>query len=465
MILLLGGTGESGAVAQALAGAGYQVLVSSATDVPLYSGSHSNLFQRRGRLNEAAMAALVRQQRIRAIVDITHPYASEVRATATHVAERMQIPYLTYLRPESVNAQDCVLRVPTHEQAAHEAFSSGRPVLLTIGSKHVAPYVAEARRTNVPLVARVLDHPDSVQACRDAGLPEDCIVTGRGPFSIDQNRRLLRQFEIGVMVTKDSGDRGGVRQKLEAAHLENCSVIVVDRPLLPSDNTCTTLPDLITGLRRSLPAAPTVAALDLESVLVPEIWQTVASATGIERLSLTTRDIADYGALMRERIKLCRDNGLTLARLREIVGSMEPLPGAVEFVAWLRGRMLTVIVSDTYHELAGPVVEKLGCSLMVCNSLTVDKEGYIADHHAHHPRGKAGAIAHFQQLGFQTFAVGDSYNDLAMLQTANVGILLSPCPGLVEKAPDLPIAWNLDDLRMEIQKCLTQSLEPMPALS
>src|ERR1700678_1492197 len=106
MILLLGGTGESAAVAEAIAGAGYQVLVSAATDVPLYTGSHPNLFQRTGRLDEEGMAALVSRQHIRAIVDVTHPYASEVRATAAHVAERMHIPYLTYVRPKSVAPGD-----------------------------------------------------------------------------------------------------------------------------------------------------------------------------------------------------------------------------------------------------------------------------------------------------------------------------------------------------------------------
>ena len=120
-----------------------------------------------------------------------------------------------------------------------------------------------------------------------------------------------------------------------------------------------------------------MAAFDLESVFVPEIWQTVARSPA-SALALTTRDIADYSVLMSERIKLCRDNGLTLAKLRTIVGDMQPFPGAVELMAWVQERMLTVIVSDTYHELAGPVVEKLGCSLMVCKALTVDKQGYIA---------------------------------------------------------------------------------------
>jgi precorrin-6A/cobalt-precorrin-6A reductase len=456
MILLLGGTGESAAVAEGIAEAGYDVLVSAATDVPLNSGSHANLHRRSGRLNAEGMLELVRGQRIRAIVDVTHPYASEVRATAAHVAERMHIPYLTYVRPKSTCQGNGVRSVSTHEEAAQVAFAAGKPVLLTIGSKHVAPYVNEARRKNVLLAARVLDHADSVQACVAAGLPEDCIVTGRGPFTLEQNRVLLRQFEIAVMVTKDSGDRGGVREKLEAARLEGCEVVVVERPELPTTRACATLPDLISGLRLALAAFPVVAAFDLESVLVPEIWPTVAQVTGVQQLALTTRDIADYNLLMDQRIKLCRENGLSLAQLRKIVGAMQPLPGAVEFLAWVQARMLAVIVSDTYHELAGPVVEKLGCSLMVCNALTVDEQGYISGHRPHHVLGKAEAVQHFRGLGFQVLAVGDSYNDVEMLQTADVGILLSPCSGLVERAQGLPIVWNLEDLKAELNKWLRQ---------
>jgi precorrin-6A/cobalt-precorrin-6A reductase len=458
VILLLGGTGESATVAESIAQAGYQVLVSVATDVPLNSGSHVNLQQRSGRLNEEGMAELVCRQRIRAIVDVTHPYAAEVRATAAHVAERMHIPYLTYVRPATKCGEDGVSRVATHEEAAQAAFAHGKPVLLTIGSKRIAPYVAEARRTNIPLVARVLDHRDSVRACCEAGLPEDCIVTGRGPFTVEQNRRLLQQFEVGVMVTKDSGDRGGVREKVKAAHLEGCHVLVVERPELPQTRACASLPELLCGLRPSLPVASRVVAFDLESVLVPEIWETVASVTSVPELALTTRDIPDYNVLMQQRMKLCRENGLTLARLRQIVGTMQPLPGAVEFLAWVQERTLAVIVSDTYHELAGPLVEKLGCSLMVCNGLTVDEAGYIAGQHPHHPRGKAGTIAHFQRLGFQVLAVGDSYNDLTMLQTANAGILFKPCAGLRRSAGELTTVWSLQELKAELHKCLTEIL-------
>lgn len=212
----------------------------------------------------------------------------------------------------------------------------------------------------------------------------------------------------------------------------------------------------LTGLKRSRSCVPAVAAFDLESVLVPEIWETVARGTGVHGLALTTRDIADYDVLMRERMRICRQSGLTLARLREIVAAMEPLPGVVEFLEWLQKLMLVVIVSDTYHELAGPVVEKLGCPLMVCNGLTVDEQGYVSGYRPHLLRGKAGAVAHFQRLGFKVVAVGDSFNDASMLKAADEGILFRPCSGLMESVCGLPVVWNLPGLSTELRKCLTR---------
>jgi phosphoserine/homoserine phosphotransferase len=253
------------------------------------------------------------------------------------------------------------------------------------------------------------------------------------------------------MVTRNIEGQDSVSAK--RAGSKDCVVAAIDSPELPASELCTISSETDGGLY--FPSAPLVAAFDLESVLVPEIWETVARTMGICRLALTTRDIADYGALMQERLRLCREHGLTLARLREIVGAMQPLPGAVEFLAWVQERMLVVIVSDTFHELAGPVVEKLGCPLMICNSLILDEEGYISGHRPHHIHGKAGAVAHFQQLGFQVVAVGDSYNDLTMLKAANAGILFRPCRGLADSVDGLPSVWSLQELQSELRKTLT----------
>ncbi len=258
MILLLGGTSETAPLAEAMTDAGYEVLVSTATDVPLFVGSRPRISRRNGRLTEADMTALVRERSIHAIVDATHPYATHVRGTAARVAEQTEVPYLTFVRPGGVGEQDGVRLAATHFEAAKLACEPRRSVLLTIGSKNVAVYAREAALTGVSLVARVLPHADSVQLCHAAGLPDDRIITGRGPFSVDENRRLIRQFDIGVLVTKDSGEAGGVPAKLEAARAEQCLLVVVGRPPQLSANAFDDMRSLVQELGRRLrPSLPT----------------------------------------------------------------------------------------------------------------------------------------------------------------------------------------------------------------
>ena len=209
------------------------------------------------------MTALVRERAVRAIVDATHPYATNVRATAERVAEQAKVPYLTFVRPSTAGAHAGVQLAATHQEAARLACELARPILLTVGSKNVAVYAQAAAHAGTPLVARVLPHDDSIQLCRAAGLPDDRIITGRGPFTADENRRLIRQFGIGVLVTKDSGEAGGVPAKLEAARAEQCLMIVVERPPQLSANTFHDMPSLLYALRQRLapssqtPSAPT----------------------------------------------------------------------------------------------------------------------------------------------------------------------------------------------------------------
>jgi len=252
MILLLGGTSETAPLAEALADAGYEVLVSTATDVPLFVGDRPRISHRSGRLTEVEMTALVQERAVRAIVDATHPYATSVRATAERVAEQAKVPYLTLVRPGTAGEHVGVQQAATHQEAARLACEPGRPILLTVGSKNVAAYAQAAARSGIPLVARVLPHDDSIQLCRDAGLPNDRIVTGRGPFTADENRRLIRQFGIGVLVTKDSGEAGGVPAKLEAARAEQCLMIVVERPPQLSASAFHDMPSLLQALRQRL---------------------------------------------------------------------------------------------------------------------------------------------------------------------------------------------------------------------
>lgn len=258
MILLLGGTSETAPLAEAIADAGCEVHVSTATDVPLAVGNRPQISHRIGRLTEVEMTALVWERAVRAIVDATHPYASNVRATAGRVAAQTGIPYLIFVRPGGVGEEDGVRFAADHAEAARLACEPRRPILLTVGSRNIAVYAQEAARHGVPLVARVLPHPDSLQACRAAGLSDDRVITGRGPFTADENRRLIHQFNIGVIVTKDSGEAGGVPAKLEAARAEQCLLIVVGRPPQQSANAFNDMRALVDALRQRL--APSSSA-------------------------------------------------------------------------------------------------------------------------------------------------------------------------------------------------------------
>lgn len=254
MILVLGGTSETATVAQALAEAGRQVLVSTATDIPLAVGTHPFIRHRQGRLDAAAMATLLVQEKITALVDVTHPYAVEVRATAERVARAAGVPYFTYVRPggsvDVVDGVDWVDLVDSHAAAAHIASQFKKPILLAIGSRHVADYVGPAREAGVPVIARVLPHHESLTACRAAGLPDDHIITGRGPFTLEQNRELIRRFSIGVMVTKDSGEAGGFQAKRDAARLECCHFIVVGRTPVTAPNAFDQIESLIQAVEK-----------------------------------------------------------------------------------------------------------------------------------------------------------------------------------------------------------------------
>ena len=233
MILLLGGTSEAGTIAAALAAAGVRVLVSSATDLPASVGASPLVAVRAGVLDDTGLGALIEQSGARAVLDATHPYASAVTRNAQLAAARAGVPYLRYLRPAALTGVDGVIAVADHEQGAHRAFGFGRPVLLTIGTRNLAPYVSASRRTGLPVVARVLPAAQSLRACWAAGLSREQVVAGQGPFTVEQNVEVIRSHGIGVLVTKDGGAAGGVPEKLEAARRERCELVVVARPAEP----------------------------------------------------------------------------------------------------------------------------------------------------------------------------------------------------------------------------------------
>ncbi len=250
LVLLLGGTSETAPMAAKLTASGYEVLVSTATDESLQIGDHPSISRRYGRLNYEQMVALVEEQQIIALVDATHPYASEVHQTARWVAKQTGRLYLRYQRQGMFASHPGWVVAKDHYEAAKIACKRGTPVLLTTGSRHLEPYVVEATRSHVQLFARVLDHPESIFACDTAGLKKSGRILGRGPFSIEQNRALIRQHKIAVIVSKDSGKAGGVEEKWRAAEMEGCIFIVVQRPDESQEQCFVIMDDLVTTLHQ-----------------------------------------------------------------------------------------------------------------------------------------------------------------------------------------------------------------------
>jgi len=193
-------------------------------------------------------------------------------------------------------------------------------------------------------------------------------------------------------------------------------------------------------------AKPWLAALDLEGVLVPEIWINVAERTGIDELRLTTRDLADYDQLMRHRFDVMAANGLKLDDITDVIATMHPYPGAVEFLDWLRAHHQVVILSDTFAEFAVPLMRQLGNPTIFCHNLVVE-DGALVGYRLRLPDQKRASVEAFGALGFDTFAMGDSYNDTGMLNAASVGVLYRPPQRVVDEFPDLPVAQDYDAAR------------------
>ncbi len=195
---------------------------------------------------------------------------------------------------------------------------------------------------------------------------------------------------------------------------------------------------------------PTIVAMDLEGVLVPEVWIAVAEKTGIRELRLTTRDISDYDELMRMRIGILEENGLTLRDIQEVIGTMDPLPGAGKFLDWLRREVQPIILSDTYYEFALPLMEKLGYPTLFCNSIEADERNNVTDYHLRIRDGKRRAVEAFRQINFRVIAVGDSYNDTTMLTEADLGILFRPPDNVVEEFPQFEVCREYGELESHI---------------
>ena len=193
-----------------------------------------------------------------------------------------------------------------------------------------------------------------------------------------------------------------------------------------------------------------VTCLDLEGVLVPEIWIAFAEKTGIEKLRLTTRDIPDYDELMRGRLKILDENNLKLADIQEVIASIAPLPGAKEFLSWLESEFQVIILSDTFSQFAGPLMEQLGYPTLFCHDLVVDEAGRIADYRLRIPDAKIKAVAALKLLNLKVIAAGDSYNDTGMLKEADVGIIFRAPENVVEEFPQFPVTRTYEEFKTAI---------------
>lgn len=195
-----------------------------------------------------------------------------------------------------------------------------------------------------------------------------------------------------------------------------------------------------------------IVCLDVEGVLVPEVWINVAERTRIDALRLTTRDVSDYDALMRGRLRILEEHGLGLPRIQEVIGGMDPLPGAVAFLDALRERYQVVLVSDTFYEFAAPLLRKLGRPTLFCHRLEVAPDGRITGYRLRQPDPKRRTVEALRSLAFNVIAAGDSYNDTSMLAAANAGILFRAPDNVVREFPGFPHVREYDALTREIDR-------------
>lgn len=193
-----------------------------------------------------------------------------------------------------------------------------------------------------------------------------------------------------------------------------------------------------------------VVCLDLEGVLTPEIWIGLAERTGIESLRATTRDIPDYDQLMTQRLKLLDARNMGFKELRDVADSLEPLEGAREFLDWLRERYQVVILSDTFYELAGALMRKLGSPTLLCHRLEIDAAGKIVGYRLRQSRPKRAAVKALRSLNYRVLAAGDSYNDLDMLAEADAGVLFRPPDNVVRDAPEYPVTHDYEGLKQAL---------------
>ena len=203
-----------------------------------------------------------------------------------------------------------------------------------------------------------------------------------------------------------------------------------------------------------------LACLDLEGVLIPEIWIKFAEKTGIDALKATTRDIPDYDELMTMRLNELARHRLGLVEIQEVIAGLSPLEGARDFIDWLRERFQVVILSDTFYEFAGPLMKQLGYPTLLCHQLTVDDSGRVTDYNIRQANPKRQSIVAFKSLYYRTIAAGDSYNDTTMLAEADAGILFRAPQNVIDEFPQYPAVHSYGDLQTAFIQASLRSLKP-----
>ena len=201
-----------------------------------------------------------------------------------------------------------------------------------------------------------------------------------------------------------------------------------------------------------------IACLDLEGVLVPEIWIAFAEKTGIESLRATTRDIPDYDVLMQQRLRILDEHGLKLADIQAVIATLKPLDGAIEFVNWLRERFQVVILSDTFYEFSQPLMRQLGFPTLLCHRLITDETDRVVSYQLRQKDPKRQSVLSFKSLYYRVIAAGDSYNDTSMLGEADRGILFHAPENVIREFPQFPAVHTFEALKNEFIKASNRPL-------
>ena len=197
-----------------------------------------------------------------------------------------------------------------------------------------------------------------------------------------------------------------------------------------------------------------IVCSDLEGIFTPEIWISVAEKTGIEGLKLTTRDLPDYDELMQKRLAILEANGLKLKDITDVIDTMTPLEGALDFLNWLREITQVIIVSDTYVEFAKPLMAKLGWPTLFCHNLTIAADGSIETYNLRQRDSNYRAVVSLKELNYRVVSIGDSYNDISMLREAHHGFLYRPPDNVKEEFPQFPVSYSYEELRKQIEPIL-----------